>query len=105
MSISPTFYKQLFCTKDFKAAFLYLHCRFKLFQHKEIGTKAARKMLVKVTPCGCCDSCTSRRCSPRTPHPTPLPPAASSWARSPQTDPFNVIVVAVVSYIAVFVKP
>ena len=35
--------------KDFKAAFLYLHCRFKLFRGKEIGAKAARKMLVKLT--------------------------------------------------------
>ena len=49
VSISPTFYKQLFCAKDFRAAFLHLHCRFKLFRRKEIGTKAARKMLVKLT--------------------------------------------------------
>ena len=49
-SISPTFYARLFCTKGFRAAFLYLHCRFKLFRRKEIGAKAARKMLVKLTP-------------------------------------------------------
>ena len=52
VSISPTFYKQLFCTKDFRTAFLYLHCRFKLFQRKEIGAKAACKMLAKLTPAG-----------------------------------------------------
>ena len=50
MSISPTFYEQLFRTQDFRAAFLYLHCTFKLFRRKEIGAKAARKMLVKLTP-------------------------------------------------------
>ena len=49
VSISPTFHKQLFCTKDFRAAFLYLQCRFKLFWRKEIGAKAACKMLVKLT--------------------------------------------------------
>ena len=31
VSISPTFHKQLFRTKDFRAAYLYLHCRFKQF--------------------------------------------------------------------------
>ena len=49
VSISPTFYKQLFRTKDLRAAFLYLNCRFKLFWCKEIGAKAACKMLVKLT--------------------------------------------------------
>ena len=49
-SISPTIYEQLFHTKVFGAAFLYLHYRFKLFRRKEIGAKAARKMLVKLTP-------------------------------------------------------
>ena len=50
VSISPTFYKLLFQTKDFRAAFLHLHCRFILFWRKEIGAKAAHKMLVKFTP-------------------------------------------------------
>jgi len=49
VSISPTFYAQLFCTKVFRAAFLYLWLRFVLFWRKEIGTKAACKMLVKLT--------------------------------------------------------
>ena len=49
VSISPTFYEQLFQTKGFRAAFLNLHCRFKLFWRKEFGAKAARKMLVKLT--------------------------------------------------------
>ena len=41
--ISPTFYEQLFCTKVWRAAFLYLHCRFVLF-----GTrKLAQKLLIK----------------------------------------------------------
>ena len=36
-------------TNNLQAAFLYLHCRFKLFWRNEIGAKAARKMLVKLT--------------------------------------------------------
>ena len=52
VSISPTFYEQLFRAKDFRVTFLYLHCRFKLFWRKEIGEKAARKMLVKLTLAG-----------------------------------------------------
>ena len=47
--ISPTFYEQLFQTKVFRAAFMYLYCRFVLFWRKEIGAKAACKMLVKLT--------------------------------------------------------
>ena len=51
MSISPTFYEQLFCTKVFRAAaFLYLNCWFILFWRKEIGAKTAYTMLVKLTP-------------------------------------------------------
>ena len=61
-SILPTIYEQLFCTKVFWAAFLYLHCRFKLFRRKEIGAKAARKMLVKLTPCGKSSTWCSRQC-------------------------------------------
>ena len=52
VSISPTFYEQLFRMKVFWAAFLYLHCRFKLFWRLEIGAKAACKMLAKLTQ-GC----------------------------------------------------
>ena len=48
-SISPSFYVQLFHTKVFWAAFMYLHFRFVLFWHKENGPKAACKMLVKLT--------------------------------------------------------
>ena len=58
VSISPTFYEQLFCTKVFWAAFLYLHCRFVIFWCKEIGAKAARKMLVKLTTGMPDDQCT-----------------------------------------------
>ena len=50
MSISPTFYEQLFCTKVFRAAYLYLRLRFVDFWQKEIGAKAALKMLVKLSP-------------------------------------------------------
>ena len=63
VSISPTFYKQLFCTKVFRAAFLYLHCRFVLFWHTEIGAKAAHKMSVKLTPCFCFSKCSLARVS------------------------------------------
>ena len=52
------FYKQLFCTKVFQAAFLYLGLRFVFFLQKEIGAKAARKMLMKLTAAG------GRRCEP-----------------------------------------
>ena len=49
VSISPTFYEQLFGTKVFRAAFLYLQLRFVDFWRKEISAKAAYKMLVKLT--------------------------------------------------------
>ena len=49
VSISPTFYEQLFRRKVFWAAFLYLRLRFVFFWQKEIGKKAACKMLVKLT--------------------------------------------------------
>ena len=49
VSISATFYKQLFCTKAFCAAFLYLQFVFVIFWQKEIGAKAACKVLVKLT--------------------------------------------------------
>jgi len=49
VSISPTFYEQFFCTEVFWAAFLLLQFGFVIFWQKSIGTKAARKMLVKLT--------------------------------------------------------
>ena len=49
VSISPTFYEQLFRMKVFRAAFLYLRLRFVFFWQKQIGEKVARKMLVKLT--------------------------------------------------------
>jgi len=49
VSISPTFYEQLFLTKVFYAASLYLQFGFVFFWLKNIGTKAACKMLVKLT--------------------------------------------------------
>ena len=48
VSISPTFDEQLFHTKVFLTAFLYLGLRFVFFGGKEIGAKAAQKMLVKL---------------------------------------------------------
>jgi hypothetical protein len=48
VSISPTFYKRLFCTKVFCAAFLYLQFGFEVFCQNNIGTKTAHKMLVKL---------------------------------------------------------
>ena len=38
-----------FCSKVFRAALLYLYCKFVLFWRREIGAKAVRKMLVKLT--------------------------------------------------------
>ena len=49
VSISPTFYEQLFCTKVFFAAFLYLQFGFVIFWQKEIGAKDVHKILVKLT--------------------------------------------------------
>ena len=46
VSISPTFYEQLFHTKVFLGASLYLHLMFVLFWRKEIGAKFAQKMMV-----------------------------------------------------------
>jgi len=53
VSISPTFYDQLFHTKAFSTAFLYLQVGFVIFWQKNIGEKAARKMLVKLTTGQC----------------------------------------------------
>jgi hypothetical protein len=49
-SISPTFYARLFSTKVSRKTFLYLDFRFVLFWRKNIGAKAARILLVKLTP-------------------------------------------------------
>ena len=51
VSISPTFYMRLFCTKVFFAAFLSLKFVFVIFWQMEIGKKAAHNMLVKLTTC------------------------------------------------------
>jgi hypothetical protein len=50
VSISPIFYEQIFCTKDFGAAFMCLQFGFVIFWQKDFGAKAANKMLVKLTP-------------------------------------------------------
>jgi hypothetical protein len=50
VSISPIFYEQLFCTKVFFTAFMCLQFGFVIFWQKDFGTKAAHKMLVKLTP-------------------------------------------------------
>ena len=49
MSISPTLCEQLFCTKVFCPASLYLQYGFIIFWQKEFGAKAVPKMLVKLT--------------------------------------------------------
>ncbi len=46
-SISPIFYEQLFHTKVFCAAFMYLQFGFVIFWQNDFGT---HKMLVKLTP-------------------------------------------------------
>ncbi len=50
VAISPIFYEQLFCTKVFCAALMCLQFGFVIFWQKDFGTKAAHKMLVKLTP-------------------------------------------------------
>jgi hypothetical protein len=50
--ISPIFHEQIFCTKVFCAAFMYLQFGFVIFWRKDFGAKAADKMLVKLTS-GC----------------------------------------------------
>jgi len=45
LSISPTFYKQLFQTKVFCTAFLCSELGFVIFWQKNIGAKAAHKVL------------------------------------------------------------
>jgi len=49
MSISQTFYEHLFRTKIFSGYFKSLQIGFDIFWQKEIGAKAAHKMLVKWT--------------------------------------------------------
>ncbi len=49
MSISPTFYEQIFSVKVFCEAFFYLKFGFVNFWQKNIGAKAACKMLVQLT--------------------------------------------------------
>jgi len=48
--LTATFYKQLFHTKVFGAAFYNLQFGFVIFWQNNIGAKAARKMLVKLAP-------------------------------------------------------
>jgi Cyclin, N-terminal domain len=50
VSISPIFYEQLLCTKGFCAAFMCLQSGFVIFWRKDLGAKAAHKMLVTLTP-------------------------------------------------------
>jgi len=49
VSSSPTFYKQLFCTKVFYTAFLYLPICTIIFRQKNNGAKTPHKMLVEFT--------------------------------------------------------
>jgi hypothetical protein len=50
VSISPIFYKQLFRTKVFCAAFMCLQFGFIIFGQKDFSAKAAHKMLAKLMP-------------------------------------------------------
>ncbi len=56
VSISPTFYARLFCTKVLHETFLYLDLRFVLFWRKSIGAKATSILLVKLTRGACLDT-------------------------------------------------
>jgi hypothetical protein len=49
VSISPIFYEQLFHIKVFCTAFMCIQFGFVIFRQKDIGAKAAHKMLVKLT--------------------------------------------------------
>ena len=49
VSLSPTFYELLFCMKVFWTAYMCFQFQFAFFWQKEIGKKAAHKMLVKLT--------------------------------------------------------
>ncbi len=49
LSISPTFYKQLYLTNVFCKVFLQLQFGFVVFWQKKSGAKAACKMLMKLT--------------------------------------------------------
>ena len=51
MSISPTFYEQLFRTQVSCSAFLCLQFGFVIFCQKEIGAKATGEILVKLSSC------------------------------------------------------
>jgi len=51
VSISPSFYKHIFLT-NFFAVFLYLQFCFVIFWQKNIGAKADRKLLLKLTTGG-----------------------------------------------------
>ncbi len=53
LSISPIFYKQLFHTKVHCAPIICLQFGFVIFWQKDLGAKAAHKMLVKLTPGAC----------------------------------------------------
>jgi len=53
VSISPTFYEQLIHTNMCCTAFPYLHFGFVIIWQTNIGSKAARKVLVKLTTGGC----------------------------------------------------
>jgi len=48
--MSPIFYEQLFHTKVFCTAFMCLQFGFVIFWQKDLGAKAAHKILVKSTP-------------------------------------------------------
>ncbi len=50
LSISPTFYKQLFHTKVLCVPFMCLQLGFVFFWRKDFGPKTAHKLLVKLTP-------------------------------------------------------
>jgi hypothetical protein len=50
VTISPILYEQLFRTNVFGAAFMCLQFGFLIFWRKDLGAKAAHKMLVKLTP-------------------------------------------------------
>jgi hypothetical protein len=49
VSISPTFYALLFCTKVLREVFWYIHYKFELLLAQNYWRKCAQKMLVKLT--------------------------------------------------------
>jgi len=52
LTISPTFYARILCTKVLRAAFLRLHFGFVIFWRKNIDTRGGHKIWMNLTSAG-----------------------------------------------------